>query len=467
MHCVKSATARNFILGYAVMNKFIKNGFLQAILILTLFFTNTVFGQKTVSQINSCNDCVPNEVIFELANQSNLPAVAAQYGLNPTPIGQAGVPITYLMQITGNQTPEQIVTAMRSDARIAKPEVNRKLSVVEREGLPWTIGVSWTIGRTVKGYQRQWFPYRIRLNEAHNLQNGGSRGAGVTVAILDTGIDLTHPAFAGKLVPGYDFVDNDNDPSEVGVLRQGSFGHGTHVAGIVALTAPDAKIMPIRILDSNGEGELWRVTQAIIWAANNGADIINISFGYPQNVEVLKDLLDACDDGLTVDGKIFPEIGANRLAVVAGAGNGGNNLPIYPAAERLDGELGVGSSTRYDLLSNFSTFNRDWIRVIAPGENIVSALPDGRYGVWSGTSMSAPIVSGVAALVKAKFPALTPDEVLNRVKETGVRIDYNTSPRGRIQSSRVDALCAVMNNQNCLLPQLLKPNAGFEEFGLK
>ena len=183
---------------------------------------------------------------------------------------------------------------------------------------------------------------------------------------------------------------------------------------------------------------------------------------------MLKDLLDACDDGITGSGKRFPEIGTNRLAVVVGAGNGGNNLPIYPAAESLDGPLSVGASTRYDLLSSFSTFNRDWIRIIAPGENIVSALPGGRYGVWSGTSMSAPIVSGVAALVKAKYPTLTPDEVLNQVKETGVRIDYVPNPtRGRIQTNRVDALCAVMNNLNCLPPQPLKPNTGFEEFGLK
>src|SRR5688572_29525469 len=131
----------------------------------------------------------------------------------------------------------------------------------------------------------------IRLDQAHTINRGTrvDNGQPVVVAVLDTGIDRSHPAFAGRLVPGYDFVSGDNDPSEEGTLRiNQAFGHGTHVAGIVALTAPEAKIMPIRILDKDGEGDLWRITAAVIWAANNGADIINISFGYPDHPELLE-----------------------------------------------------------------------------------------------------------------------------------------------------------------------------------
>jgi len=405
------------------------------------------FGRETFAQSGGC-DCVPNEVIFELVDSSNLPAVAAQYALNPAPLGQVGTPVTYRMQITNGQTPLQTVAAMRADARITKPEVNRKLSAVERQGLDWTLGQSWAIGGSAKGFNRQWVSYKIRLNEA--FVQGKTRGAGVTVAVLDTGIDLTHPAFAGKLVAGYDFVNNDNNPNEEGVLRQGAYGHGTHVAGIIALTAPDAKIMPIRVLDAHGEGELWRVTQAVIWAAQNGADVVNISFGYPQKVNLIKDLIDCADTGATPTGKTFPEIGLNRLAIVAAAGNGGNSSPIYPAAEDLNGMLAVGASTRYDLLAKFSTYDRAWVEVTAPGENIVSALPGGRYGVWSGTSMSAPIVSGIAALVKSKYPNLTvPHDLLDQVKETSVDIRFNN---GNVRLRRVDALCAVTNNLACPIP---------------
>ena len=139
------------------------------------------------------------------------------------------------------------------------------------------------VGGSSKGYGSQWFPDLIRLNQAHSL----STGQNVIVAVLDTGIDLTHPAFAGRLVPGYDFVDDDNDPSEEGVLHQNpAFGHGTHVAGIIHLTAPDAKIMPLRILDENGEGQLWRVKDAIVWAAHHLPKgkrlVVNMSFAYPR-----------------------------------------------------------------------------------------------------------------------------------------------------------------------------------------
>lgn len=428
------------------------------IFIIAVVFFGGIAGRKGVAQSGGSDcSCVANEVIFELANPANLSAVAAQYNLNPTPLGQAGTPATYRMQITGGQTPAQTVAAMQADARIAKPEVNRKLSSVERENLNWTVGHSWSVGRSwsvggsAKGYGHQWFKNKIRLDEA--FAQGGTRGAGVTVAVLDTGIDAAHPAFAGRLVAGYDFVDNDNNPAEVGALRQGAFGHGTHVAGIVALVAPDAKIMPIRILDSNGEGELWRVTQAVIWAANHGANVINISFGYPETAQILKDLLDACDDGLTVSGKTFSELNGNRLIISAAAGNGGNASPIFPAAEGLnDSELGVGATTRYDLLTNFSTYNRDFIRVVAPGDSIVSALPGGFYGVWSGTSMSAPVVSGIAALVRAKYPNQTVRQTVEQIKETGVKLDYTDAARGRIQTKRVDALCAVTNNLSCSAP---------------
>ena len=99
-----------------------------------------------------------------------------------------------------------------------------------------------------------------------------------------------------------------------------------------------------------------------------------------------------------------------------------------------------------------NVINRDvdrWVRTVAPGENIVSALPGGRYGMWSGTSMSAPVVSGIAALVKAKYPNLNADMVADQVKETSLDIRYNN---GNIRLHRVDALCAVTNNRLCTAP---------------
>lgn len=260
-------------------------------------------------------DYNPGQVIVQLNSPADLSAIATQYRLNPTPIGQFGSPVYYLLQITDSQTPPQVVAAMAGDLRIRKSEVNRKFSSAEVQGLNWTqgrswaVGVSWAVGGSAKGFARQWFPDRIRLDEAYaaartrgrkiDPATGLDTGDPVVVAVLDTGIDLTHPAFAQRLVPladRWDFVDGDNDPSEVGVLHADPiYGHGTHVAGIVSLVVPDAKIMPLRILRPDGSGELWRITAALIWAANHGADVANLSIGFPENNRVLHDLLDCVD----------------------------------------------------------------------------------------------------------------------------------------------------------------------------
>jgi subtilisin family serine protease len=130
-----------------------------------------------------------------------------------------------------------------------------------------------------------------------------NKGAGIKVAVLDTGIDLTHPAFAGKLLPGYDFVDGDSDPTEVPCsptpcsTTSVAFGHGTHVAGLIALVAPSAKIIPYRVLDVNGEGNAWVLAEALARAVVDGADVINMSLGTATRTRVLASIT-----------KLFPSI---------------------------------------------------------------------------------------------------------------------------------------------------------------
>ena len=180
----------------------------------------------------------------------------------------------------------------------------------------------------------------------------------------------------------------------------------------------------------------------------------------------MHDLLDCLDLGETPDGTRFPELGTRRLAVSVASGNGGNTTRVYPAAETRDGMLSVSATTRYDLLADFSSYDRGWVDVVAPGENIVSAIPGQRYGTWSGTSMAAPIVAGIAALVKAKTPNAfpTPHDLLNRIKETAYqRPDYTAAPWGSVRLFRVDALCAVMNNNHCTASGRLPFEFGIEE----
>ena len=144
----------------------------------------------------------------------------------------------------------------------------------------------------------------------------------MTLAVLDTGVDTTHPELASHLMNGYDFVDNDSDPSEVGIAGiDRAYGHGTFITGLVALAAPDARIMPVRVLDPNGTGDVWRLAKSMVWAAANGADVINLSLGTNTRTHVANELI----GDLAVSGR--------GIVVVAAAGNAASNQPAFPAGE--------------------------------------------------------------------------------------------------------------------------------------
>ena len=161
-----------------------------------------------------------------------------------------------------------------------------------------------------------------------------------------------------------------------------------------------------------------------------------------------------------------------KLVFVAAGGNGGEidipndgypigTAPVYPAAETVDSVdnlLGVGASTRLDKLASFTTMGNGslnggnrWVKAVAPGEDIVSAIPGGRYGMWSGSSMAAPVAAGIAALVKAKNPNMPVGTLVETLENTGY--PWNCFRRGsEVKTSRLDALCAVSGTQNCGLP---------------
>jgi subtilisin family serine protease len=248
-------------------------------------------------------------------------------------------------------------------------------------------------------------------------------------------VDLDHPVLAGHLAQGFDFVDLDSDPSEEGVYGQDiAYGHGTHVAGLVALAAPEATIVPVRILRPDGSGDSWVLAQALryvvglpvagITPLGHKADVINISYSVQQRSLLLDDVL----------GLLAALPGAP--VIVAAAGNHGPSIAKeYPAAESRSSVLAVAASTEADLLADFST-RGSWVDVAAPGESILSSVPDNDYGVWSGTSMAAPLAAGVAALVRARYPSYSPAQVTARIINQAKTIDASVS-------RRVDAAAAL------------------------
>ena len=398
----------------------LKTAFIFALTVLD-FLSSLMMPRRTRA---AHDDAVPGEVVVKLFNDADLAAVAQDYGLDPTPIDRINVYTIYRMRITDGASPDAKVTALMADPqkRVVYAEENQTAEDPEGQAR-----VIWSSGGDAGTYVGQWGPSMIRLPEAHTV----SGGAGVTVAVLDTGIDFTHPMFAGRLVQGYDFVDDDNDPSEVGVYGVNhSYGHGTHVAGIVALTAPDARIMPLRVLDPDGVGDVWRLAKALVYAldpdgnpaTDDGANVINLSLSMVNRSGLLRDVLRAVtcpkDDARTGE---LPCIlsGGRGAVVVMAAGNNGNSTAQYPAGDSIAGSLAVGASTQADQVASFSNYG-SWVAVAAPGENILSTVPGGGFGTWSGTSMAAPFVSGTAALVRATYPRLNTTQVTQQITSKGV-----------------------------------------------
>ena len=247
----------------------------------------------------------------------------------------------------------------------------------------------------------------------------GVKGSGI-VAVIDTGVDSTHPALANALVPGYDFTRSQaGEADEKGDIQQSTtavidqsttavvdqsttavidsytasqlnqpqyqaFGHGTMVSGVVRLVAPGAMIMPLKAFHADGTGYASDVIRAVYFAVHNHARILNMSFSFKSSSMELNQALNYAK--------------ANGLISVAAAGNDGQQTTVYPAG--YSGTvMGVASTSNADTLSTFSNYGPNLVWVSAPGEGIVTFYPYGTYAATWGTSFSTPFVGGAAALL--------------------------------------------------------------------
>jgi len=231
------------------------------------------------------------------------------------------------------------------------------------------------------GWGTQYSLTAIRAPQGWGLSTGSNS---VTIAVVDSGVDLSHADLDGKITAGYDFINDDNTP-------QDDFGHGTHVAGIAAALGNNgtgiagvswgAKVMPLKVLNSSGGGSYANVAAAIVWAADHGAQIINISLG-------------GASPSVTLEAAVVYAYNKGMLLVAASGENGGNQV-LYPA--RYPQVMAVGATNFSNQPASFSNYGSE-VDVAAPGENIYSLWPGG-YFTKSGTSMSAPHVSGLAAIL--------------------------------------------------------------------
>lgn len=265
-------------------------------------------------------------------------------------------------------------------------------------------------------------------------------GRGVKVAIVDTGIDPGHPDLRANLVPGY------NSLTRTANTRDDN-GHGTHCAGITAAQAgnhegitgiaPQAKLMPIKVLAADGGGSDASVAEGIAWAVDHGAQVISLSLGGPTESKVMRD---AVAYAL-----------AKGAVVVAAMGNDGINEPSFPAA--YPGVIAVGASDARDAIADFSQWG-NWISVAAPGVQILSTLPTYkvdlnnygyplRYGAMDGTSMATPAVAGLAALLKSVQRAATPAQVKARIEQTAERVNTKNGFNPYFGFGRINVAAAL------------------------
>jgi subtilase family protein/Big-like domain-containing protein/fervidolysin-like protein len=225
------------------------------------------------------------------------------------------------------------------------------------------------------------------------------------VAILDTGIDATHPDLAGRVVAGTSILDGSNGMTD-------SHGHGTQVAGIVAAKTDNAtgvagigfagvQVMPVTVLDANGEGRDSDVIAGVLWAADNGADVILMAFSNPGFSPNLQDAIDYA--------------WSRGVVLVAAIGNDGVSTPSFPAGDR--GVIGASGTDTADALLGYSNSGQAAF-LAAPGENIATTDLGGGYVAVSGTSSSAAIIAGVAAFLKAVDPTLTNGMIVGRMART-------------------------------------------------
>lgn len=367
------------------------------------------------------DEALSGEVLVKLVDGGQLQSLLAQYSLML--LDQFGARPIYRLRANPGSDVEALVEQLASDPRVRYAEPNLMYSAPEGGRFP-----IWAIGGDAVTYAAQWSGGALRLPEAHML----SRGEGATVAVLDSGADAAHPALAGRLVPGFDFVDFDADPAEFGTDGDSGYGHGTFVASLVAQVAPAARIMPIRVLDRHGAGNVWVLAEALLHAVDpdgnpatdDGAKVINLSLGTIRKTALLEDVIDVAsceaDDENDDDADDRERCSAFGGAVVAiAAGNSGDSTPHYPAAEEdQPGALAVAASAADGRLASFST-RGDWVHLAAPGELVHGAVPGGRWAVWSGTSMAAPMVAGAAALMVARYPGWKASDIASMLKSSG------------------------------------------------
>lgn len=296
-----------------------------------------------------------------------------------------------VMEIPQNRSSQDFLQTLKkdSDVAFAEPDVKVELDAIDYND---------------PMLNDQYSLKKVNANSAWEVNQGSPS---TIIGIVDTGVDLDHPDLKAKLLEGYNAIAPGTPPKD-------DAKHGTHVAGIasaignnglgVSGLAPKCKILPVKVL-GNGTGSIATIADGLIWAADHGADVVNMSLGTYTEEKTL--------------GEAVKYALGKNVVLIATMGNDNMEKRRYPAG--FPGMIAIGSTDENDKKSSFSNYG-DWITVSAPGSNILSTLPTymspNGYGKMSGTSMAAPLVTGLAGLIRSQSKNISPAETAKLLKAT-------------------------------------------------
>ena len=312
---------------------------------------------------------------------------------------------TRVVVAANGRTRDAVGSALRTDPKVVAVEADGPAHVTLTPDDPL--------------WAKQWSARKVRADRAWNVTIGT---AGPIVAVLDTGVQASQPDLVGRVLPGFDFVNNDDNAAD-------DNGHGTKVAGVVTAQGMnatgvagmcwDCRILPVKVAGSDGNVAWSNAAAGVIWAADNGARIINMSFGKSTGTATMAAAVEYAR-GLGV-------------FVIAAAGNEGNRARFYPAA--YPGVMSVAATTESDGLYSWST-RGDWVRLAAPGCTWTTRK-GASWDSFCGTSAAAPIVAGTAGLILAYKPEATAAEIEAAILDTAVSVTTS------IGGGRLDSYSAV------------------------
>ncbi|HXU07502.1 MAG TPA: S8 family serine peptidase, partial [Blastocatellia bacterium] len=431
------------------------------------------FSEKAHAQ-NVIADFRRGEVLVEIEPGASIDAINARYGT--TTIQRIYGTNFYRLRTTNGKKEDKFRKRLAKDSEVLSatlnPVITTPINVFGRAVISFP-GDRPETGQSKLSYLGQQLVGDL---EAIQLR---ARGAGVIVALIDTGIDRNHPDIKDHLWtdPGEvadDQIDNDNDGliddvfgwnffdatkdtlEQRGDTQTSVAGHGTFIAGLIALIAPEAKIMPIRAFSPDGVSDAFSVAQGIKYAVDHGARVINLSFGSAEDSRVMHDAVTYAQ-----------QRGVLLVAAVGNENKGNDVAPQFPANWNLEvmGVAAIDANNHKTVFSNYGTN----VSVSAPGVNLVSLYPELNnspdYATWSGTSFAAPLASAEAALI---LEGDSRRDARDAIESTATGIDdRNPGLAGKLGAGRIDPLRALQalnsatgnHNEIVLLPTGVEPTA--------